>query len=124
MTCKELIKSTADKLTKYGYTVFLSDDQRHGFYTDGRRVVSFGGQWNFMIDFSGNYTPSKTSGTGWGIASEKTDITAAQAARYIEANAPSWTGNTSPTYTTPEQHLKTYGKSSGYKQHQPQEPTA
>ena len=111
---KQLINDIANKLTSYGYTVYLSADKLHGFYTNGVRVVSFGGQWNFSVDFSGNYAPSKTSGTGWQIAKEQTDITQEQAQRYISATAPSWTNNRNPIDTTPEQHLKTYGKSSGY----------
>jgi len=110
---KQLIQHIANKLHGYGFDVYISADQRHGFYTDGKRVISFGGQWNFSVDFSGNYAPSKTSGTGWQIAKEKADITQEQAEQYINANAPHW-ANTNPTYTTPEQHLKTYGISSGY----------
>ena len=117
---KQLIQHIAKKLDSFGYQVYLSKDEQHGFYTDGQRVVSFGGQWNFFVDFFGNYAPSKTSGTGWSIAKEKTDITQEQADRYINANAPSWTYNTSPTYTTPENHLKIYGKSSGYTKFSPQ----
>jgi hypothetical protein len=83
------------------------------FYTDGQRVVSFGGQWESLVDFSGNYAPSKTSGTGWLIAKEQTGVTKDQATDYIIANAPQW-ANINPIYTTPEQHLNTYGISSGY----------
>ena len=111
---KQLIQNIAQALHSYGFDVYISADGRHGFYTDGRRVVSFGGQWNFSVDFSGNYAPSKTSGTGWQIAAEQADISKEQADAYISAHAPHWTGNTNPIYTTPEQHLKTYGISSGY----------
>ena len=111
---KQLIQQIANKLQSFGYTVYLSADGRHGFYTDGTRVVSFGGHWDYFVDFSGNYEQSKNSGTGWQIAKEQTDITADEAKAYLTANAPSWTGNTNARYTTPEQHLLTYGKSSGY----------
>jgi hypothetical protein len=96
---RELIQQVADKLHGFGYEVHISADGRHGFYTDGKRAVSFGGQWNFSVDFSGNYEPSRTSGTGWQIATEQSDISEEQSASYIKANAPSWTGNTNPTYT-------------------------
>lgn len=119
---KELIKHFAQKLHSFGYDVYVSGDGRHGFYTNGLRVVSFGGQWNFSVDFSGNYAASRQSGTGWQIATEQSDITAAQAAAYIAANAPAWTGNACPVYTTPEQHLKTYGKSSAYEKFTPSAP--
>lgn len=120
----QLITQIAEKLCSFGYDVYLSKDKRHGFYTDGKRVVSFGGHWNFFVDFSGNYAPTKTSGTGWGIAREQSDITQEQAEKYIKANAPRWTGNIDPIYITPEQHLKTYGKSSGYSKFEPATVTA
>jgi hypothetical protein len=117
---KELIQHIAEKLHSFGYEVNISADGRHGFYTNGKRVISFGGYWNFSVDFSGNYAPSRTSGTGWQIAKEQADITKEQADSYINANAPSWARNTNPIYTTPAQHLKTYGKSSGYQKFTPQ----
>jgi hypothetical protein len=112
---KQLVKDIAKQLTSYGYTVYLSSDGRHGFYTDGTRCVSFGGNWNFCVDFSGNYR-SKKSGTGWGIAKEKVSIFEDEARDYIQSNAPSWATREHVTYTTPEQHLETYGKTSGYTQ--------
>lgn len=115
---KQLIAQIAQNLHSFGYTVYVSSDGRHGFYTDGKRAVSFGGQWNFCVDFSGNYKPSRTGGTGWQIATEQSDITAEQAHAYITADAPRW-ANTNPIYTTPEQHLETYGRSSGYTQFEP-----
>lgn len=116
---KELIQKITEKLSRFGYEVYISDDGRHGFYTNGQRVVSFGGQWNWAVDFSGNYSPNKYHGTGWSIARERSDITEEQAAAYINANAPAWTRNFDPIYTTPEQHLKTYGRSSGYQKFEP-----
>jgi hypothetical protein len=110
---KQLIQHLASKLNDYGFDVYVSKDGRCGFYTNRRRVVSFGGQWNFSVDFSGNYAPTRESGTGWQIATEKSDITEEEAAQYIRTPAPYW-ANKSPVYTTPEQYLKTHGKSSGF----------
>lgn len=110
---KKIVVDTAKALNNYGYAVYLSKDNDYGFYTDGDRVVSFGGQWNFSLDFSGNYAPSKYSGTGWQIAKEVGIPSAEQAKAYITANAPAW-ANKNPVYTTLEQHLKTYSQSSGY----------
>ena len=110
----QLVNDIAEALTSYGYTVYLSKDKQHGFYTDGKRVVSFGGCWNYSVDFSGNYAQSQQSGTGWQIAKEQGVPTKEQADRWINENAPRWTQNYNPVYTTPEQHLKTYGSSSGY----------
>jgi hypothetical protein len=112
---QQLIKDIAIQLTSYGYTVYLSDDGRHGFYTDGTRCVSFGGSWSFCVDFSGNYLSNK-SGTGWSIAKEKVSISEDEARKYIQSNAPLWATREQVIYTTPEQHLKTYGRSSGYAQ--------
>jgi hypothetical protein len=114
---KQLIQHIATKLREFGYDVYLSANGEHGFYTNGRRVVSFGGHWNVFVDFSGNYAPTRESGTGWLIADKQADIKAYQADMYINANAPDWTRNKNPIYTTPDQHLKTYGKSSGYKRY-------
>lgn len=113
---KQLIEHIASQLKSYGYTVYISKDESYGFYTDGQRVVSFGGQWNFSVDFSGNYRSQKC-GTGWQMdgGKELCDIDACTAERFIKANAPRWAAHgETVTYTTPEQHLKTYGVSSGY----------
>jgi hypothetical protein len=110
---KQLISSICETLQGFGYTVYISDSQEYGFYTDGKRVVCFGGHWRWSVDFSGNYL-SKHSGTGWQIATEKTGITQEEAEKYIKANAPRWATTENVIYTTPEQHLKTYGESSGY----------
>lgn len=108
----QLVNDVAEALASYGYTVYLSKDKQHGFYTDGKRVVSFGSFWNYSVDFSGNYAQSRQSGTGWQIAKEQGVPTKEQAARFIADNG-LW-ANPNPVYTTPEQHLKTYGSSSGY----------
>jgi hypothetical protein len=110
---KQLIKQVAQSLKSYGFTVYLDRTGHYGFYTDGKRCVSFGGQWNFSVDFSGNYISSR-DGTGWRIDDTKSSITEEEAHRYIKQNAPQWATVENVRYTTPEQHLKTYGKSSGY----------
>lgn len=115
---REHIAAIAQKLKAWGYRVFIAKDGTYGFYTDGTRVVSFGGYYIGMVDFSGNYNGganARSVGTGWQIAKELSDITEAQAKEFITAYAPRWaTQGRAVTYTTPEQHLKTYGKSSGY----------
>jgi hypothetical protein len=114
---RELINHIAQQLKSYGYPVYISKDGTYGFYTDGERVVSFGGQWAFSVDFSGNYstTAPRSCGTGWQIAKELHDINQYTAESFIKANAPRWAvGDAKVQYTTPEQHLKTYGASSGY----------
>ena len=112
---QELVEEICKALTSYGYEVYTDKHGEYGFYTDGARVVSFGGSWMSSLNFSGNYAPSKTCGTGWQIVTEKTVPSEKEAKSYIKANAPDWTNNSNPIYTTPEQYLKTYGESSGFK---------
>jgi hypothetical protein len=106
----ELVNTIAKALVEYGYDVYLSKDKRHGFYTDGKRVVSFGGSWEFCVSYSGNYK-SKQSGTGWVIAQDIGVISEETAKDFI--TRPTWVRD-DISYTTPEQHLATYGQSSGY----------
>lgn len=120
----ELVQHIAEKLHFYGFDVYLSKSKEHGFYTNGQKVISFGGSWCFSLDFSGNYKPTSGSGTGWSIARELNDITEEQAHDFINATAPKWTGNRKPIYTTPDQHLTTYGKSSGYFKFEPSKVTS
>ena len=111
---KQLVKHFADKLVSFGYTVYIAKSGTYGFYTDGKRCVSFGGMWNFSLDISGNYK-STNCGTGWQIAREVCDIHIFAAKKWISQNPPFWaTNGEKVTLTTPEQHLKTYGKSNGY----------
>ena len=111
---KELIRDIATKLVSYGYTVYLSGNQTYGFYTDGFRVVCFGGHWDWSVDFSGNYK-SQNCGTGWVIAKDVSNVTAEEAARYIAACPPHWaTKGERVKLITPEQHIAIYGKSSRY----------
>lgn len=118
---RELIVELAKALHSYGYSVYLAKDKTYGFYTDGLRVVSFGGHWSFSVDYSGNYKSTR-SGTGWQIEPEQGVPTAAKAKQYLESNAPRWAvGSDTITYTTPAQHLKTYGNSSGYALFNPDE---
>ena len=110
---KQLVRETAKALNGYGFTVYIAKSGKHGFYTDGCRCVSFGGSWNFSLDFSGNYK-SRHSGTGWQIEKEQGIPTKQQAEKWIKANAPTWATTESVTYTTPMQYLAIYGNSSGY----------
>jgi hypothetical protein len=117
---KQLIAHLAARLHSFGYQVYIAESKEYGFYTDGSRVVSFGGTWEFMVDFTGNYRAktdagARTMGTGWGIAKELSDITEEQAHRFVTSSAPTWaTGGHPYTLVTPEEHLKTYDKSSHY----------
>ena len=111
---KQLVKHFANKLVSFGYTVYIAKSGTYGFYTDGKRCISFGGTWSFSLDISGNYKSTRR-GTGWQIAKEVSDIDAIDAKNWISENPPRWaTKGEKVILTTPEQHLKTYGKTSGY----------
>lgn len=105
---KELMQEIAAALDGYGYDTYLSKDGTHGFYTNGTRVVSFGGRY-LAASFYGNYLPAPGCGTGWVIAKDTSVPSKEEAERYLRDNG-LW-ANRNPTYMTPEQHLKTYAAS-------------
>jgi hypothetical protein len=89
-----------------GFDAYLAEKGTYGFYTDGVRVVCFAMDLNLCL--SGNYEPSREFGTGWRM-DDGTGIEKA-----IRANAPSWTKNDKPIYTTPEKYLERYQSSSRF----------
>lgn len=110
-TTEELVIETAAALKEYGYDVYLSKDfqnRSYGFFTNGKRVVSFRRDWGFSLVFSGHYVPSYTAGSGWKIADGQGVPTPEEAARWLAEPAPSW-ANKSPIYITPERYLSLYG---------------
>ena len=107
---KEAATDFARAVAAQGLTVYLASRGTYGFFTDGRRVVCFSVGMFEGVRLSGNYRPSKETGTGWMIMNGATPEHAAAA---LATHAPRW-ANRAPVYTTPEEHLKTYGKSSGY----------
>lgn len=112
---QKLVADLAKALVSYGYKVYLAKGGTHGFYTDGKRVVSF--QYDLGgLRYSGNYSTSQPSqtGTGW-VLGDHMVIGADTARRFIEANAPRWAVGTAEVhYSTPEVYLRTYGASSGF----------
>ena len=113
-TKKQLVARIAEKLHSFGYRVFIAHTGEYGFFTDGNRVVSFGGTWNWSVDFSGNYR-SKSCGSGWQIEKELCGITQEQADSFIRKNPPHWeTNGEQVKLTTLDQHLCMYQSSSKY----------
>lgn len=112
---RELVLDLAKALKSYGYKVYLATGGMHGFYTDGTRVVSF--QYDLGgLKYSGNYSTNlpRQTGTGWVLGTHMV-IGKETAEKYLKEWAPRWAVGTAEVhYTTPEAHLKTYGKSSGY----------
>lgn len=113
---EQAIAEIAAQLKSHGYTVYLAKDGMYGFYTDGKRVVSFGSSLG-ITHFSGSYkTDYPGAGSGWRIADGLGSVSAEAAKNMIEMYAPSWAtrGATKVQYTTPEQYLKKYQESSGF----------
>lgn len=113
---KETIQELVPEIKKAGFRVFLAESGRYGFYTDkeGSRLVSF--QVDYLSpSYGGKYKtdqPAKT-GTGWRIA-EGYDKDFKE---MFNECAPHWAvGDANWKYTTLEQHLDFYQKSSKYKE--------
>ena len=109
---QEAIKELATNLVNYGYDVYIAKSGTYGFYTDGKKVISF--SYQFGIKVSGNYISTKPSqcGTGWIIIDNLTTITQEQAKQFIEMIAPNWAiNNYEFRYTTPNEIIKNYSSS-------------
>lgn len=105
----------AKRINSLGFTVYIAENEGYGFITDatGNRVLCFDSE---RLSLGGNYWPhSVESGTGW-VLEETMDRlrTAEDVSRALYSTAPLWCGRGFKTYTTLEQHLKTYGPSSRY----------
>lgn len=112
---QQAIKELATAIKAQGFRVFIAKNGEYGFYTDqdGAKVISF--QCNLGgFSCSGNYKtnqPQKT-GTGWQITD---DFTQDQARGAFEQTPPRWAvGKAKWHYTTLDQHLDQYQKSSVY----------
>ena len=109
---KETALEFAQAAKSAGYDAYLAERGAYGFYTNGKRVVSF--QCDFgCIKVSSNIKPSQQHGTGW-IICDLARSDASSLERYITMHVPDWVRNPNPQYTTPEQHLACYGASSKY----------
>lgn len=119
----ELLQPLADHLFKLGYHVYLSSGKDYGFFTDqtGDRVCSFQVDF-YSVKFSGNYATDnmRSTGTGWRIAPDLlvNDLVTHNAEYFwkmLTATAPHWAvGNAKVKYSTLRDHLRQYGRSSGY----------
>src|SRR5690606_16005518 len=98
---KAIIKEFTDAALNEGFEVWLAKSETHGFYTDetGRRVVSFHCGLGSQVEFSGNYAASRESGTGWRME-PMSEYTREKMTIWLYANAPHWTRNKNPKYTT------------------------
>lgn len=107
----------AQRIKALGFVVYLAKQRHYGFVTDdtGARALSFA--FNGCEDaLGGNYgPPSKESGTGWRMDQTPQSLKTADDVRAaLYATASRFCGKGWKNYTTAEQHLATYAKSSGY----------
>lgn len=115
---QEAIQELAAKLKKKGFRVFIAERGSYGFYTneEGSKVVSF--QYDLGgFSFSGNYKTSnpRRTGAGWQIVKDSYGCENFQS--ILDSVPPKWaTRGATWKYTTLEQHLASYQKSSKYKE--------
>ena len=112
---RELIDDLVPSIKAQGYRVFIAERGTYGFYTDqeGSKVISFKADLG-NISFSGNYKTNnpKSTGTGWRIS----DSDKGNYEQMFNSFPPSWAvaGCSKWKYTTLDQHLDDYQKSSKY----------
>lgn len=118
---KEAIAELVPVITKAGYRVFIAEQGNYGFFTDsdGTRIVSFAASGLAGPTASGNYKTSKPqqTGTGWRITDSFLPKTSHDIEEIFKAYPPQWALRCdSWSYTTLEQYLDTYQRSSKYEE--------
>lgn len=114
---KQVINELSQAIINAGYRVFIAESGTYGFFTDneGTKVISF--QYDLgSVSFSGNYKTDngRQTGTGWRI-SEQIDLTKSGIDSLFNTIPPRWAvGNSNWKFTTLDQHLNTYQRSSRY----------
>lgn len=104
----EAVKAAAPDLT-----VCLAERGTYGYFSDGKRVVSFSADL-CGLTLSGNYQPGNhNGGTGWRIADNAPVPTAENVRQLLYTPAPAW-ANKAPVYTTEAQYLAAYQSSSRF----------
>ena len=111
--------SFANHIKQLGFRVFLAKSKEYGFITDdkGERVMSFSFS-GLQESLSGNYgPPSRESGTGWRLQQRPSQLqTAEDVRKALYERPPEYCGKGWKHFTTLQQHLDTYGTSSGYQE--------
>ncbi len=115
---KRIANEVAEEIHTQGLRVFMGESGTYGFFTNqiGTRVVSFQVRLG-VVSFSGNYktdTPSR-AGNGWQLG-ELLPCATPDDKSMLEQTAPDWALGSAKVirYTTLEDHLHTYLKSSRY----------
>lgn len=107
----EAVAKLAQEIKAEGFRVFIAKSGTYGFYTDleGSRVTSF--QFDLGgFKFSGNYKSDqpRNTGTGWEVLQGTFKDMFAEYPPAWAVRSAKW------SFTTLEQHLKTYQASSQY----------
>jgi hypothetical protein len=108
----------ARSIKALGFKVYLAERGTYGFISDheGTRVLSF--SFNDGGSLHGNYgPPSYESGTGWRLYTTPWDMkTAEDVKAMLFATPPQYCGRGWKRFTTLNEHLLMYGKSSRYEE--------
>lgn len=115
---KQVIHEVAQRIKKQGFRVFIAENGNYGFFTneDGTRLVGFHNDLG-GLQFTGHYktdTPKQT-GTGWRIIKDSDGNINFKT--IFEAGPPEWaTQGSKWKFTTLDQYLTTYQKSSRFRE--------
>ena len=115
---RELATAFARRLHDLGFETYLSKDGCYGFFTnhDASRIVTFQADHYAMgVCIYGAYEPSKNNGTGWRIYDGLTPPRSNDDVKIWLAAVPPFTRNPWTPYTTRNQHLARYQRSSKFK---------
>ena len=110
---KEETRKLAESMVDAGYRAYIAEGGTYGYFTDGKKVVSF--QYDLCgFKYGGNYVTSDghSCGTGWRLDDNDSF------SGLISQTPPYWTGvqNTQWHYTSLEEHRKQFQRSSKYKE--------
>lgn len=95
-----------------GVSVYLAKAGHYGFFTNGKRVVSFSVDLA-GITLSGNYKAKMACGCGWIITTNPLTPTLESINALLSAMAPEW-ANPHPVYMTESEYLAIYQSSSEF----------
>lgn len=122
---KQATLEFAQKLTDWGFKVYIAESGTYGFVTDesGKRVLSFQDIGSSFEALGGNYgPPSVQSGTGWRMDEVPSDLDSAEKVKAtLNALPPAFAGTGWKKLSTIEDHMKDYQSSSRYKLYEPTE---
>jgi len=113
------VQAFAARIAGMGFAVYIAESGSYGFITDDTesRVLSF--SFNDQTSLRGNYgPPSTTSGTGWRMDAQPSDLTTPERVKEaLYAYPPDWCVRRGVGWrylSTVKQYLQLYGLSSKF----------